>query len=215
MSYAIVSDVDERYPDLLQENTHETDAFFCYCACQALGPDWYLLGKSGGEKGYTWPNGVRTSHDAICRVEGGRMVEQVDIIAGAGSGNPTGPSWGTIAPHLWRPSNQPVPLSDIEFDRVEPPVEPPPQPICPDPSRHQKPDCPDPSAHRAVPYPGDPTMDQVGKTLEADYAEAGQQLDAGAAIWIGRTIYDYYHGRLSLEASIAKHRGEWRRVLGI
>ena len=134
MSQQIVRGVDERYPDLLQTNTYKSCANFCVLVCEALGPDWMLIRKSVGEKGYTWPNGVRTSHDAICRVDpSGRMVEQRDVIDGAAGDSPAKPSWGNVPSHEWRPSNTPVELRETG-DRPQPNPEPPrPEPPAPTP----------------------------------------------------------------------------------
>ncbi len=122
-------------PELLRANTHQTDAHFLHFACQALGTDWHLLSKSAGENGYTWPNGVRTSHDAIVRVDGGQKAQVVDIIAAAGSGSPTSPAWGDVPPNQWRASNVPVPLRDVPApsggtSEVPPPPPPPPPSAC-------------------------------------------------------------------------------------
>ena len=68
-------------------------------------------------------------------------------------------------------------------------------------------------------YPGDEAWDPVGAAMEADYAEAGQTLNAGSARWFGRTIWDAVAGDgqrvLSVDESIRKHRNEWRAVLGL
>jgi hypothetical protein len=80
------------------------------------------------------------------------------------------------------------------------------------------PSCPDPSAHQPKPkpsYPGDRPFDAVGQQLEADYREAGQTLNAQSATWFSRTIWDHVVEGLSLDASIAKHRTEWRQALGL
>jgi hypothetical protein len=34
-------------------------------------------------------------------------------------------------------------------------------------------------------------------------------------VWAFRVIWDHVNGGLSLDASIAKHRPEWRRALGL
>lgn len=212
MSQSLVNAVDSMYPSLLRTNTLVADAHFLYVACQALGPSWRLLGKSGGENGYTWPNGVRTSHDAICQVNAsGQKLQQVDIIVGAGDGNPTSPSWGIIPSHEWRPSNLPVPLSDVPMPGSSVPTTP---PATPPPSVTP---CPDPSAHVPKPpqqYPGDHIGGQIGVALFTDYAEAGQPPDAGMAIWMFRTAWDASNG-LAMADAIAKHRAVWRAVLGL
>lgn len=66
------------------------------------------------------------------------------------------------------------------------------------------------------PYPGDPVFDAVGVALFADYAEAGQLPNPEMGRWFGRTIYDWLAKVVpTLDASIAKHRAEWRAVLGL
>ena len=64
------------------------------------------------------------------------------------------------------------------------------------------------------PYPGDVIFDQIGVVLFADYAEAGQGPNPGMGRWFGRTVYDFLTG-MTMEASIIKHRKEWRQVLGL
>lgn len=66
------------------------------------------------------------------------------------------------------------------------------------------------------PYPGDPVFDAVGVALFADYSEAGQSPNPEMGRWFGRTIYDWLAKVVpTLDASIAKHRAEWRAVLGL
>jgi len=64
------------------------------------------------------------------------------------------------------------------------------------------------------PYPGDAAFDEIGAILWADYAEAGRVPDSQVGRWFGRTIYDYLAG-MTLDASIEKHRAEWRTALGL
>ena len=70
------------------------------------------------------------------------------------------------------------------------------------------------------PYPGDATWDAVGEMLFYDYAKAGQSPNPQMGRWIGRTIWDATEGDesgtiLTVEASIKKHRAEWRSALGL
>lgn len=66
------------------------------------------------------------------------------------------------------------------------------------------------------PYPGDPVFDAVGVALFADYAHAGNAPDPQMGRWFGRTIYDWLAGVTpTLDASIAKHRADWRAALGL
>ena len=64
-------------------------------------------------------------------------------------------------------------------------------------------------------YPGDAAFDEIGAILWADYAEAGRVPDAQVGRWFGRTIYDYLAAGMTLDASIDKHRAEWRTALGL
>ena len=174
---AVMDAVDAQYPHLLRANTHATDAEFLYRAVQALGPSWRLLSKSGGENGFTWPNGVRTSHDAICQVNGTEQkVQCVDVITAAGSGSPTHPSWGDIPPSNWRPSNLPVKLSDVPAPGgTAPPTNPPPA---------------NPPTNPAPVVNLQPVLDQIAalkaqiealrafiETVKGDVAVAGQKAD--------------------------------------
>ena len=66
------------------------------------------------------------------------------------------------------------------------------------------------------PYPGDAVFDQVGVVLFADYAAAGQAPNPQMGRWFGRTIYDWLATvEPTLDASITKHRREWRAILGL
>ena len=65
------------------------------------------------------------------------------------------------------------------------------------------------------PYPGDEAFDEIGMILWADYAEAGRVPDAQVGRWFGRTINDYLSAGMTLDASIDKHRAEWRTALGL
>ena len=79
------------------------------------------------------------------------------------------------------------------------------------------PDPPDqdaPELEALPPYPGDAAFDEIGMILWADYAEAGRVPDAQVGRWFGRTTYDYLAG-MTLDASIDKHRAEWRTALGL
>lgn len=63
-------------------------------------------------------------------------------------------------------------------------------------------------------YPGDEFfVKAVGEPLEADYAAAGQALNAGSVVWIARTIWRTVHEGMSIEESVAKSQAEWRAAL--
>lgn len=72
-----------------------------------------------------------------------------------------------------------------------------------------------PPAPTVPPYAGDAFFtEKVGAPLHADYSAAGQLLNAGSATWFARTIYDIFAG-MTPEASVTKHRNEWRGALGL
>jgi len=219
MSLELSRQADRNDPTRLQININST----CYGHVLALiallkaeGHDAAPMCKTRGEGQYTPPDfqprtvtgldgkpyvctGV--SHDALW-CEGkqydsiGRGNDSPDPIFDASGNRITGvPTWNEIPQQYWRPNNPPLPDA-----APEPPT---PQP---------------PPAH--IPYPGDPVWDAVGVTLFADYAEAGQSPNPQMGRWFGRTIWDATEGDetgtvLTVEASIAKHRPEWRQALGL
>lgn len=106
-----VDRINNAFPWLLQWNDHKACGEFLQrvanepeCKAERVG----LLSKDPGENGYTFPNGIRTSHDVIAWPNG----ERVDIIQSAG-GHPApgGPAWGVIPPDQWRPANKWVDIS--------------------------------------------------------------------------------------------------------
>lgn len=142
MSQNVVNSVNDANPNLLRTNTPQGNGLFCAAVITVLGPatpgkaGWALLGKSGGENGVTWPNGTRTSHDAIFQVDAaGQKVAGFDIISGAHGDKdgpatrPASPAWASIPPHDWRASNTPVYLQDIGMSMTPvPQPAPPPTP---------------------------------------------------------------------------------------
>jgi hypothetical protein len=65
------------------------------------------------------------------------------------------------------------------------------------------------------PYPGDDFFVRLGQALESDYTEAGQRLNAGSVVWISRTLWRYLNEGMTIEASTAQSRKEWRAALGL
>lgn len=71
-----------------------------------------------------------------------------------------------------------------------------------------------PPGHK--PYPGDQFfIEQIGQVLEWDYAEAGQILNAGSAVWFSRPIWGYVNEGLTIDQAVARARKEWRAALGL
>lgn len=66
------------------------------------------------------------------------------------------------------------------------------------------------------PYPGDAFFtEKIGVPLEADYATAGQALNAGSATWFARTIWRHVNEGMAIDQSVQQSRNEWRAALGL
>lgn len=76
---------------------------------------------------------------------------------------------------------------------------------------------PEPPAQPTYPpYPGDGAFNELGAVLFGDYAAAGQGPNSQMGQWFGRATYDWLvKNEPTLAASIAKHRKEWRSLLGL
>lgn len=169
----------------------------------ALGLDAAYVGKTRGEGQYQPATGfprqvgqwtiTGVSHDAIWV-----GAQQFDLIGGGNDGpeplgQPGTPTANEIPAEFHRPNNPPVPYPIGAV--VDPPA--PPAPVI-------------------KPYPGDTFfVEQIGNVLERDYAEAGQRLNAGSAVWFSRTIWRHVNEGMSMEQSTAQSRKEWRAALGL
>lgn len=219
----LVRQVASEHPDLLQTNTNATCfRFVQYVLERANDARWGHVGKTRGEGQYTPPGfaprvvkgrdgndymitGV--SHDALF-FKDGDSEWQVDIL-GAGNdgpdplGQPARPQWAVIPQQFYRVNNPWLKAIPVAGSTSPPPV------VCPV--------CPTCPICKPTPgYAGDQVFDQVGAVLFADYAEAGQAPNEGMARWMARTIYDWIAGvTKTLQASIDKHRKEWRAALGL
>ena len=107
----VVNRVNQSHPELLKWNTTSSCAEFIQRVVnepEMKSERWGLLSKSDGEAGYTFPNGIRCSHDVIALPNG----ERVDVIQSA-DGHPVagGPTWQEIPEYdgngnlQWRPHN--------------------------------------------------------------------------------------------------------------
>ena len=177
----------QAWKDAHTGNAH-TEDFIRLCAPMLKAADarFGLNGKRGDPKDI--------SDDAVnVKGEGpgtdkltGLPCTVIDIIGGAGGPHPQ-VQWGVMT--------DPVASSGAWVNPSSAPVPQPPQ---------------------MPPYSGDPVFDAVGVVLFADYAQAGNAPDAQMGRWFGRTIYDWLaQVTPTLDASIAKHRAEWRAVLGL
>lgn len=126
---------------------------------------------------------------ALYLADAAGQSQAVDFIGGAGGSNPQ-PAWQVDDPRY--SAKDWADPTDHGFTNHAPPA-----PVYP-------------------PYPGDHVFDQVGDVLFADYAAAGNPPNPQMGRWFGRTIYDWLAAVTpTLEASIEKHRKEWREILGL
>ena len=186
--------------------TKEGAGQFTEAACLALyavDPNWGHLRKPAWRTHVVGPDGNLHAVDVVLYKSAGAIV---DIIRDAGEPG-AGLSWGVGAddeydpdalidgkPTWYAPTGEPAPTPEPEPD--EPSVMP--------------------------PYPGDQFGSALGDVLFADYAEAGQAPNPGMGVWFSRTDYDYVAfvvGGMppadALQASLVKHRHEWRSLLGL
>lgn len=115
----------------------------------------------------------------------------VDFIGGAGGPNPQ-PGWGVDTPRY----------NSSDWA---------------DPFNHGYTSAPPPPVCAMPPYPFPETqVDGAGQALFADFAEAGQSPNPEMFRFAFRVAYDWLAKNVaSLDASIAKHRREWRAILGL
>lgn len=78
---------------------------------------------------------------------------------------------------------------------------------------------PAPSAPAAGPYWGDAVsraaFGQLIVLLLGDYARAGNPIDDGIGVWLGRTMYDVMTRGEAVATAVPRHRREWCAILGI
>lgn len=210
MSLTLARRVHEKYPHLLQRNTGADCHQFTLHLIEALRAAnhiAFLMCKTAGEGQYT-PMGFQSrevkgfdgktytctgvSHDAIwCD---GR---QFDTIGNANDGpdplgSPGVPVWNAIPEPFWRPQNPPLKMDPVIVNPPAPPAQLP-------------------------PYPQPETaVDGAGVALFADFAVAGQAPNPQMFRFAFRVAYDWLaKNEPSLDASVAKHRNEWRALLGL
>lgn len=181
----------QAWKDAHTGNAHTEDFIRILAAdLHLIDPKFGLNGKRG--------NPTDISDDAINYIgegpghdptHGNTPVTVIDVIGAAGSPGAF-PAWQVIdqpGPGAWV---KPAPVLEPTPPTPQPPVYP--------------------------PYPGDAVFDQIGVVLFADYAQAGQPPNPQMGRWFGRTTYDWLAQVVpTLDASIAKHRAEWRAILGL
>jgi hypothetical protein len=176
--------------------THEGQARFVDDVVLALhkrDPRWGHLKKNPGQ---TQVHG-HGEDSALYLAPMPGLSTSVDFIGGAGGPDPK-PGWIVDEPRYSR-TDWIDPTTHGEREQApEPEPKPQPTPV---------------PAHK--PYPGDPFFQQLGALLEADYAEGGQRFNGGSVVWISRTLWRYLNEGMSIEASTAQSRKEWRAALGL
>ena len=209
----MVRQVAAEHPGLLQTNTAATCHEFTKLVLARLKAEghegWGFVGKTNGEGQYRprvgFPRQVGpdtitgVSHDAI-----GSPTQRIDMLGGGNDGaeplgTPAVPQWLDIPREHWRPNNPVLPFDGAALPGPAPSPTPTPTPT------------PQPK-----PYPGDAyVVEHVGTLLVADYAEAGQTLNAGSVVWVSRAIWRYMNESLTIEQIGAQCRKEWRTALGL
>lgn len=170
--------------------THDGQAAFVDAVLSTLhakDKNWRHLKKSAGQT-----NIHRHAEDAALYLLPDGKAQAVDFVGGAGGTNPQ-PGW-IVDTFIYKHSD----AHDPEDHGLEnrPPVVVPPQ---------------------FPPYPQPETIvDGAGEALFADFAEAGQNPNPQMFRFAFRVAYDWLTKNVaSLEASVAKHRKEWRQLLGL
>lgn len=230
---AAARQADSEHPDYKIVNTKVTCFALLKRALQLAGPDFAFVGKTENMDGsgkYTPPGFqpftvklpredgqlqevtiTAVSMDACWHMPSGTQIKVIvnstdGEIAEGGSGKPARLDSYPIeefkdGKRQYRWHNPPVSQTLVNGGQ--------PVPLPPPPQAPQAPTTHDP-------YPGDAVFDSVGAILFADYAEAGRGPDSQMGRWFGRVIYDWIAKVTpSLEASITKHRAEWRAALGL
>lgn len=231
MSQRLAEQVNLLHPELLKTNINAT----CYqfvvhllAALRGAGHSAYHISKTAGEGQYT-PPGFRVhtfvgfdgkgytctgvSHDAIwcdgvqfdtigSGNDDARPIYKANTPEGWSFDPTTGPRivgtpvWNPIPKEYWRPNNPPMLIDDILPSPIPAPTPPPP-------------------ALPPYPFPED-AVDGAGVALFADFAQAGQAPNPQMFRFAFRSAYSWLSKEVpSLEASVAKHRREWRQILGL
>jgi hypothetical protein len=126
--FDVVSDINAKHPELLQQNTHDTIREFYHRVAWALhlsDPRWGMLGKQGGGQHQVIEGAGKVAEDAIAYA-GLRPI--VDIIVNANGNGPASAAWQVS--ELRRDSDEWIkPPRFVEPDNPTPtPEQPKPQP---------------------------------------------------------------------------------------
>jgi len=215
-----------RHAQLLQTNTYESCLEFVQHFLEEVNdPRWGHVGKTAGEGqsvpvgfapidacsdgtlsaracpgGTTGPYRITgVSHDAIKYKPTGYVVDLLGNASANSDPRPEihGPAtvhWDLVPAEHWRASNPWI--ARVPLGGPAPAPVPTPVPI-------------------VLPYPGDVHGTALGTALFEDYAAAGEFPNPGMGVWYWRTAWDAAANGLTMDASIKKHRNEWRAILGL
>jgi len=206
-------EVDSQHPEWLRYNRVSTVFKFTQEMVKQLKAEGHkvsYVGKTRGEGQFT-PPGWQTvvvkgyelsgvSHDALW-VDGkqydfvgqGNDSEE-EIFYGDGRHMEGRPVANEIPSQYWRANNPPVDLDgQVTFDPDPPLV---PVPVVPAPPK-------------VTPYEGDEFWTKIGEALWRDYHKRPAELDAGAAMWIGRLAYHIKSEGKTRDEAIALQRDNW------
>jgi hypothetical protein len=163
----------------------------------ALDPKWGHLKKNPGQSQVHGHGEDSVLY--LSDVEG--QSTAVDFIGGAGGSNPQ-PGWIVDEPRY--SAKDWVDPFDHKLSQVTPPP---------------------PPAIRIPSYGelGDDAFfrESIGKPLQADMLQAGQQLNDGSSVWFSRTTYELLVEAINAghaidpTATVRKYRNQWRVILGL
>lgn len=172
--------------------THDGQAAFVDAVVSTLhakNQNWRHLKKKPGQ---TQVHGH--AEDAALFLLPDNKAIAVDFIGGAGGKNPQ-PGW-IVGAHEYKHSDGHDPEDHGLGSAPPPPVVLPPQ-------------------YPPYPFP-ETAVDGAGEALFADFAEAGQGPNPAMFRFAFRVAYDWLTKNVaSLDASVQKHRKEWRAILGL
>lgn len=189
----IVRQAQADYPEAWRQahtGSPQTEDFIRLVAkfMHAVDPRFGLNGKRGNPADIS-DDAVNVIGEGPGTTPGGRPCTVIDVIAGAGGPNPQ-PQWGVMT--------DPVASSGAWVNPGAALPPPPPAPQYP-------------------PYPpNESDVDGAGVALFADFAQAGQPPNPQMLRFAFRIAYSWLTKEVAdLPASVAKHRREWRALLGL
>ena len=183
-------EISQHFPMFKEKefNTHENCARFLWAVCNRATlelPELKLglLTKNPGENGYTWPNKVRTSHDAVAIPNG----ERFDLIGSAGD-TTIRPSvtWKVVPKEEWRPHNVWIPHTKVASESGMPTT----------PQEPEMPSNPVKKLDYERDFGGDARGVVFMRVLFSDYLENKVPPNPGMGTWPWRVMFDTMYNNL-------------------